>query len=263
MAEVQSVEEEAADAAAQEEKEGEQSGGIDFEFDINSFVEQNKMDLDEELEEEEPEEAQEEEESSSSSSGEGAKSSKQKVNECKMFVDFFDMGMSFVLTMTAGDPPNQRESYCAEESYKTQMAEQMALCEWTPKLKPEYMLVFIALLAYGPAMVTAWKKRTAREKIKKDREKKGQDVGPIIHMVENPHTGEWEEVDENGFAEQKASKANPDVEVKGGGNSMKICGVCGAPHKNKKYCSKECNLKAARAQKEKLQREEAEQQETV
>lgn len=241
----------------EEEEKIEGAEGVAQEFDFAKFAEENKIEIpEEELEQEfSDQEAEEEEEAEEP---EPKKSSKQKVNECKMFVEFIDMGMSFVLTMTAGDPPNEREKYCADEGYKQQMAEQMALCEWTPKLKPEYMLVFIALLAYGPHMVTAWKKRSARERIKKDKEKKGEKVAPIIHMVEDPKTGEWVEVREDEFESAKSSpKEEPEIIIEGKSKTLKTCGVCGKPHNNKEYCSKKCNLEAQRSKQAKAKREEA------
>jgi hypothetical protein len=177
------------------------------------------------------------------------KGSKKRLNECLSVLELADTAISFGLCFLAGKDPKSRSDYQADDDYKKQMAEQMALCDWNPKVKPEYMLIFFALMAYGPSAIDAYKLRTAKAKAKA-KAKKSSGEKSVVEMEIDPETGDFYDPADEVKSSPKSSDANE-------------CKVCGKLTKNKHLCSRECSSTAARAAKEKKKREEEQQSNVV
>lgn len=217
----------------------------------------------EEARQKEHEQAQEEQKQEEEAAGafSGA-SQKQKKDQYKFVIEIVDQVMSFILVMFAQDPATNASEFQADDSYKDQMAEYMAMCDWKVELKPEWMLFLVALMAYGPLAFDAWKRRSAREKIKKSKKEEGTfEDGEIIHMVQDPKTGEYVEVSEEVFNQpSKTSSSNGQTKTTDQKKKLNECKVCGTLTKNKHYCSKACRGKGfayEKAQKKRAQNEQA------
>lgn len=207
------------------------------------FVEAHEQIM-EDLESDDPED-EDDEQPEQPDPDKSEKGSKKRLNECLSVLELADTAISFGLCFLAGRDPKERSEYQADEDYKKQMAEQMALCDWNPKVDPKYMLMFIALMAYGPSVVDAYKRRTASVKAKKAQKAKG-----VVEMEIDPETGDYFD---------PAEEVNPKPKMK----VVNECRVCGKSTSNKSYCSRECAATGARAAREAKMREQENQSHVV
>lgn len=180
---------------------------------------------------------------------------KAKVKRMKMTIEVIDNILAASMVMLAKEKPSQIAKYKAEESYKDEMAEYMAMCKGSFELKPEWMLVIVALIAYGPLFVQAYQTRKQKDNPKQTEKsssaKQDDDDDVDTYVVEKD--GEAKEVSKEEFEALTKTALAPIKEVRKNTNQ---CHNCGKPTKNKKFCSRECSLETVNRAK-KLKKEES------